>query len=374
MNAFSSLASDYHSALLAPLAEDAPCGPALRYDPVFTEIRLLREEDDPSLPMGQWERPLKHADWPRIEALCSSMLATRSKDVQIAAWLAESWMRQRSLAGLRDGLVLLNALLARYWPQLHPVIDGDDADARLAPFEWLNESLAASVRVHATLLNVDDGKPWRLTLAVWERMTASELAPVEVNTRGKAVLPPDPPEPTRPEVAALAWTMGPALAEAAALVAQCLDALDAMSAFLHAQLGDLAPNLGKFAQVLEGAARMLAQLHVDDEGDDGDEGGEDEPEAALPAAQPELHTPVAAPAIASAMPAWRNRAEAYATLAALADYISSVEPHSPTPFLIRRAVNWGRMSLPEVIAEIIREEGDVSRLFNVLGVPTQARD
>jgi type VI secretion system protein ImpL len=30
--------------------------------------------------------------------------------------------------------------------------------------------------------------------------------------------------------------------------------------------------------------------------------------------------------------------------------------------------NWGSMSLPEVIAEIIREEGDVNRLFNVLGV------
>nr|WP_314539486.1 hypothetical protein [uncultured Massilia sp.] len=45
-----------------------------------------------------------------------------------------------------------------------------------------------------------------------------------------------------------------------------------------------------------------------------------------------------------------------------------MEPHSPTPFLIRRAANWGRMSLPEVIAEIIREEGDASRLFNVLGI------
>ena len=65
---------------------------------------------------------------------------------------------------------------------------------------------------------------------------------------------------------------------------------------------------------------------------------------------------------------WRNRAEAYATLEALADYLSQVEPHSPSPLLIRRAVNWGRMSLPEVIAEIIREEGDVNRLLNVLGI------
>jgi len=66
-------------------------------------------------------------------------------------------------------------------------------------------------------------------------------------------------------------------------------------------------------------------------------------------------------------PLWRNRTQAYATLAMLADYLTEVEPHSPTPFLIRRAVNWGRMSLPEIIAEIIREEGDVNRVFNVPG-------
>ena len=65
---------------------------------------------------------------------------------------------------------------------------------------------------------------------------------------------------------------------------------------------------------------------------------------------------------------WRSRREAYATLEALADYLSEVEPPIPTPFLIRRAANWGRMSLPEVIAEIISQEGDVSRLFQILGI------
>jgi type VI secretion system protein ImpA len=65
---------------------------------------------------------------------------------------------------------------------------------------------------------------------------------------------------------------------------------------------------------------------------------------------------------------WRNRRDAYRTLEALADYLGDVEPHSPTPFLLRRAASWGRMSLPEVIADIIREEGDVARLFQVLGM------
>ena len=42
------------------------------------------------------------------------------------------------------------------------------------------------------------------------------------------------------------------------LLAECLEALDAISGFLHAQLGDQSPNLGKLDAALEGAARMLA--------------------------------------------------------------------------------------------------------------------
>jgi type VI secretion system protein ImpA len=65
---------------------------------------------------------------------------------------------------------------------------------------------------------------------------------------------------------------------------------------------------------------------------------------------------------------WASRDEAYATLEAIADYLSRIEPHSPTPYLLRRAVNWGRMPLPELMAEIVREEGDLNRLGQILGL------
>jgi len=358
-----SSAATLFDAILAPLAQDGPCGPALRYDPVFTEIRLAREEDDPSLPMGQWERPLKRADWAAIAHLCSDMLATRSKDVQIAAWLVEAMLRRDGLAGLCDGLHLFEALLRRYWPQLHPVIGDDgDLDARLAPFEWLNESVGTSVRLHAVLLVLDLDKPMQLTLAAWERMTAQELAPeAPAASRGKPV--PGEPEPTRADIAATALGMWPDVAQAGAWVEECLDALQSIGAFLAAQLADQAPGLGKLEAALEGAARMLSHLSAAGATDQADGDVPEHEGAPMVTASP---APVAA--VTPAGPHWRNRAEAYATLEALADYLSAVEPHSPTPFLIRRAVNWGRMSLPEVIAEIIREEGDVSRLFNVLGI------
>ena len=351
-------------ALLAPLSPEAPCGPASRYDPVFTEIRLLREEDDPSLPMGQWERPLRRADWPQIERKCGAMLAHQSKDLQIAVWLAESWMRQHGFAGLMRGLGLIDALLHSYWPFLHPVIDADDgsADARLAPLEWLNESLCISVRLHAAILTVDTCKSTEVTLAEWERLTAQEMAMPEAPAG-------DAPPLTRADIAQAAQQMEEALAATGAAVRQSLAHLHAISGLLQRHLEAESPSLTKLEGTLEAVLRVLSQLDTQPEAGEADAASSDALAGAASLAEPESEAP-GAPAVASDAALWRNRREAYATLEALADYLSEVEPHSPTPFLIRRAVRWGRMSLPEVIVEIMQEDGNLGGLLNVLGIRT----
>ncbi|HEX8609715.1 MAG TPA: type VI secretion system protein TssA [Telluria sp.] len=356
-------------ALLAPLADDAPCGPAARHDAVFTEIRLLREEDDPNLPMGQWERPLKRADWAGIEQLCTAMLGTRSKDLQIAVWLVEAWTRQRGFVGLFHGLRLLDTLLRSYWPALHPVIEDDgDCDARLAPLEWLNASLSATVRVHAALLVPDGAKRVPLTLAEWERMTAQDMAAPEGARRHGAG---DDDAPlTRADLVAAARQMQLEVAMTGAAVFHSLDYLHSLVGFLEEQLGAQAPRLAKLRSALEGAQRVLVQMQPEQEEEVMEQAMEQEQARSQECTlSPALHAvPAPAPAGAVVGANWRNRADAYATLEALADYLTEIEPHSPTPFLLRRAVNWGRMPLPEVIAEIIREEGDLNRLVNVLGI------
>jgi type VI secretion system protein ImpA len=65
---------------------------------------------------------------------------------------------------------------------------------------------------------------------------------------------------------------------------------------------------------------------------------------------------------------WRNRDEAYAALDRIANFLLNAEPHSPTPYLIRRAVKWGKLSLPQLMAEIMREEGDLNKIMDILGV------
>ena len=62
----------------------------------------------------------------------------------------------------------------------------------------------------------------------------------------------------------------------------------------------------------------------------------------------------------------RNRTDAYRRLSEAADYLLRTEPHSPTPYLVKRAVEWGNMSLPELLQQIVRNEGELSEIDRLL--------
>ena len=366
-------------ALLQPLSDAGPCGPALRHDPVFTEIRLAREEDDLHLPMRQWERPLKKADWEHIERLCAETLTNRTKDLQVGAWLLEAWTRQSGFSGLARGLQLVHELLVRFWEPLHPCIEDGDSDARVAPLAWINESLPLSLKVHVTLLMLVDRKPSRVSFADWERMAVRELAE-QLETTGKPAAANTEPPLTRNEVIENVRRQGgDFVASQLTHVRQALTQLDALNRLLDGVLAAQAPNLGKLRTTLAAIERVLLPLLQPPLA---------APESAAlsrsdgsldPSLPPhpqdtfmDLPTPGPHPlAHAPSDPArtgWHNRDDAYRTLEALAEYLGRIEPHSPTPYLIRRAVKWGRMPLPELMAEIIQEEGDLNRLVNLLAL------
>lgn len=65
----------------------------------------------------------------------------------------------------------------------------------------------------------------------------------------------------------------------------------------------------------------------------------------------------------------RNREEAYRLLALAADYLMRAEPHSPAPYLVRRAIAWGGMSLPQLLTELLDGDTDIARLRRLLGLP-----
>ena len=132
--------------LLKPIPGANPGGVDLRCDPVYDKIKEARREDD-DIPQGEWTTARKTAEWPTVIRLAKDALTSKSKDLQLAAWLTEAMLRREGFAGLREGLDMLSGLVETHWDHLYPEIDDGDAEMRAAPLEWIGLKLEIPVRM-----------------------------------------------------------------------------------------------------------------------------------------------------------------------------------------------------------------------------------
>jgi type VI secretion system protein ImpA len=131
--------------LVNPIPGPNPAGVDLRYDPIYDKIKEARHEDDDA-PQGDWQRARKTADFGLVSKLAADALATRSKDLQLAAWLTEAQVRREGFAGLRSALEFLRSLLVRYWDDLYPQLEDGDPEMRAAPLAWVGLMLPGVIR------------------------------------------------------------------------------------------------------------------------------------------------------------------------------------------------------------------------------------
>jgi len=364
------------AALLDPIAADRPTGESLRYDPQLDAIKRMREQDDASLPMGVWQRELKRADWPGVAAACTQALTERSKDLHLAAWLTEAWIHLYGFRGLAAGLRLEAALCRDFWAALYPPLDDDgSSDARLAPVVWTIEKLPNAVRdIAITAPSSEDVEAYG-----WNRWeTAQHLTRL---ARGDAAAAAAAAE-KRGDVTQAKFLVSVSLTPAhwmAALAAEVADAIAAageLEASLSAQCGEReAPSVTPLRSVLE-AIQVFTGRVVQERVEKG--------ELMLtpgPAPQPEREPSIAvesAGAETSMLPvrsespartgAISSRAEAYQALREASDYLLRTEPHSPVPYLVRRAVSWGNLSLAELLEELLQKNSDISTVYALLGM------
>jgi len=84
--------------LLNPIPGDNPSGVYLYYAPIYDKIKEARRQEDDTGPSGVWARERKTADWNQVIKLAGEALATQSKDLQLACWLAEAYFKKKALA------------------------------------------------------------------------------------------------------------------------------------------------------------------------------------------------------------------------------------------------------------------------------------
>jgi type VI secretion system protein ImpA len=120
--------------LLSEVSPEAPCGEDLSYDASFLSLEdMLRTKAAGGVVAGV-EEAAEEPNWREIREKSLELLQ-RSKDLRVAMYLVLAALRIDGLAGLRDGLALLQGLLERFWEHLYPKLDPEDNND---PLERIN--------------------------------------------------------------------------------------------------------------------------------------------------------------------------------------------------------------------------------------------
>ena len=320
-------------ALAAPVDPINPTGLPARATSVYRAIIEARQGDEDVQPRGVWQRQPKRSDWPHVSNLAAGALRTQGKDLQLAAWLCESQVHEHGVPALAPCLLLVHTLCDRYWTTLHPQLDNDNADARANILGWLDQKLTPTLR-QAPLLTMEDGRTH--TWADLEHATPDHGDHDTADTALQSV----PTAMLSERITALEDAH-----EAIILVHRSFDAHPGASTPRLSALGD---------QVHAILTRLYAEQQA-----------RTPPPADKPIEPPPAPSP--SPANSTEPPQFRDRADAYACLAAAAAYLAHLEPHSPTPYLIKRAVEWGNMNTGALYQELFIRLGGQLSIFDMVG-------
>jgi len=323
--------------LLNPIAGDNPSGKTLRYDPVYDKIREARREED-VLPQGDWSREVKKSDYPLVIKLATEALSTKSKDLQLAAWLTEAVMFRDHVAGLREGLDLLRGFMETFWDTLYPEIDDGDLEFRAAPLAWVGSKLDVSVRrLPLTKSKLDYFKFQESRRVGYEADATSESKAAE---RATAIAEKKCTAEEFDE--AVRATGDPYYEKLGANLAATLLSLQSLEALSDEKFGREAPSFANLRTALEELQDVVKQYHQPAE-----EVTEGESEAPSEEVIEEASTPAASGAptgkkkSVSAEPA--DRDDALERLTLVAHFLRHESPVNPIPYLLLRALRWGEL-------------------------------
>ena len=355
--------------LLAPLPGAEPAGRWMRYERAFTDIARLREEDNPLLPMGEWERPLVKEDWRKVAQACVQLLDQETKDFQVAAWLCDAWTRTSGLQGLHAGLNLIAGMAERYWTSAWPAMEDDDADRRVAPFVWMNANLPLTLRLSTLLLRPVLHRETPVTLLDWERAPSADDAKTqEREQRNRREIRESVKQADGEWLQAIDFRSGEALAT-----------LERLSHLLDTQLAAASPSLSKLADAIaslrQAAQSLLKELPPPVETMQVNSGADSDTSAVSGSTPPPSNqsdeparSTRAGADINLGTTAIGDREQTYAALMSIAAYLERIEPHSPTPYLIQRAVELGQLNLPDMIRDVSASAGSLDKFFELLGI------
>lgn len=361
--------------LLAPISEAEPCGGSLKDDPALNPVYyLLRDARSDArnaerdlqkyLQMSDDDRKGQKppvANWKPVLELATDILAKKSKDLWVAAWLIEGLCREHGFAGLRDGFRLTKELVEKYWDGIHPRPDEDGIATTVAQFAGLNGQEAEG----ALIAPID-------AIPITQGTTSGPYTGSDYRQAAKLDEEPDRRaarlERGVPTLAMISQAAAESEADFVATLRadleEAIDAFGQLDEVFQTRCGAHAPPTSQIRTALSDCRDRLNSLY---RGPDGGAGAAETQESSAGS------SPAAGPGIV-AKGRVTTREEAFKLLLQVAEFFRRTEPHSPLSYALEQAVRWGKMPLPELLEELISDSTVRDEMFRRTGIPRPPSD
>src|SRR5579871_6018377 len=348
--------------LLNPIAGSNPSGANLRYDPIYDKIKEARREESQP-PPGMTEQDRKVSDNAQVIRLTTDLLTTKTKDLQLAAWLTEALLKQRSVAGLKDGLALCVGLVDKFWDTVYPELEDGDAQSRGAPLGFIGTKLEIPLKLVPVVANAPhsmlDYQQSR-EVPYEDQAKTDDAKKKRAQTIKEGKLTPEAFDKIFEE------TPKKFYADAEKDLDACLQNLSELKKICDAKFGDEGPAFGRLQAALE-AERHLIHGFLQKKREK-----EPDPVEVVPMAEDapaaEGNASAASPARTGVVFSVENsseppdRIDAVRKIAEAAAYLRRREPTSPASYLMLRGLRWGELRAAIDLADPTRLEAPPTEL------------
>ena len=362
-------------ALLSPISEGEPIGTDPRQD--ISSNSLFLKMKDARADARRMERsidqdgdgPSPLSSWETVLGAGVEILSSQGKDLEVASWVTEALVRVEGFAGLLFGLTLSKRLVEEFWDTIFPLPDEDGFEGRLSPFLGLNGQSEDSPLIQCLRkLPITGGSA---AYGFWQYQKAVEIANTEDPTQRAEKI--SAGNITLDEFnVAVAESTPRFFKDIVELIHELKQALDAFYNAFYDRVGVDAPAVSginnALQQILEAIEQFakkkleIAYASVENEQSEGE----------LASASEES----GANGTYSVKSGGINRDTALAELLKIARFFRENEPHSPISYTLEELVNRARMSLPELLEQLIVDE-DARKYFFIstgMGMPKNESD
>ncbi|MCL6269340.1 type VI secretion system protein TssA [Sansalvadorimonas sp. 2012CJ34-2] len=358
--------------LLEPITEELPQGIDIREDrsptSAYYTIKDARNAARATERTGMFDEDIRAealSQWKPVFEKGQEILASTSKDLEVCCWMIEAGTRLHGFPGLRDGLTILHGLVDKFWDGLYPEPDEDGLETKVAPITGLNGD-GADGTLLTPIRNCEitgEGNCGPFSFFEYQQIyEASKIADEEKRQARYEHL-----GHSLEDVTQLINTTGDQF------YVDLVDDLDIcnfeykrLNQLLHDHCAHDAPPSSQISSLLDEVLRsvrflcqdILARAEAARESEQQVEAAAEQADSVdnqtgNPAA---IQQGVAGAAVMVATGPITNREQALDQLEQVAEFFRTYEPHTPLADGIDRLVRWGRMTVSELMMELMPEE------------------